>query len=300
MRGSTQMGPSGPLSMSYSQVSKYARCPKAYELSYLRPDVVPVVHGAGIAGSAIHRAIEVAESTGTWLIPYTEHDDEGLRRMHSVFAEDFNRRVEEAGGPDLITWGGKKSRDYPMGEEAQWWLRFGSVTMLKRYRTIRRRDAEAGTVVYGEDGSWVEARISTTLTTALGESLVTGQIDAAMFVSREGQLIIRDWKSGSNLGLDPLQLAFYAWLLERHTEGEVTVDVGELGWLRGTKPETQLRRYDIGAMKAVVPEMFQQFATGVASGYFPMHPNMLCTACYVRDACAYGSLLPQPEVRDEW
>lgn len=299
MRGSTEMGPSGPLSLSYSQLSRYKSCPRSYQLMFLTPEVQPTVHGAGLAGSAVHAVIEAAEQEAIWRMPYDQHRDPGLAWMMERFKSEMDRRIEEAGGMGAITWGGRKSRDFPDGEDYQWWTRHAGSLFLRRYRTIRIEDDAQGVILHPTQGlAWVEKRVSMVLQTALGETLITGMVDALTYVSPEGLRVIRDWKTGSALGLDPLQLAVYSVLITSATQGEVEVHTGEFAWLRGTSKSTWLRRFDLTPLLPLVPRFFQEMAQGLSWGAFWMVPGRHCEWCLVRHACDYGVTLKGEEAEE--
>jgi hypothetical protein len=198
--GSTQWVDGKPIGLSYSQLSTYGQCPKKFELKYRDPDAKAKERGlgSGTAGSSVHDTIEHSEYQG-W---FTLDREEALDLLEAEFTGHFERRLtaemERVNGDESrIYWGGRKSKDWPEGETADWW-RVNQRVFFRRYLQIRQRDLEAGVkLVRDEEGNlpWIERRVSTLLDVGEPEPiLITGMVDVTMMVALTGEPILRDWK----------------------------------------------------------------------------------------------------------
>jgi RecB family exonuclease len=189
--------------------------------------------------------------------------------------------VGDEGGEDALRWGGRKTRDYPGGEDARWWRVQGPV-MLKRYLAIRRMDEDAGSEP-------VEAGIEMQVLAALpGGQMVKGYIDALLLVTADGERVVRDYKTGRPGGGDPLQLASYAWALDKGPG--IACDVGHFCYLR----RGDQAQFDLRPLVPLIERQYADLARGVAEGFFPLRPSAMCKGCSVRESCPYGRTLEDP------
>lgn len=258
--------------LSWSRLRTYSNCGESYRLSYV--DGIPSSpSGAAIAGKAIHEAIRDAEASQAW-------DNEDIFSITFAFHEYFTEGVEQAGGPDECRWSGRKDRTGKPNEDYMWWLQFAGPLFLERYALIRRMDDAAGIVLYPE-GVELEVGIDVE-----GRHLVAF-IDQ-LLVTSDGELFVRDWKSGKQL--EPIQLAVYSWMLEQ-SERKLHVDMGQLIYLRGNGADKQIKQYDLRQLRELIPRMMKDLIRGVEGDIFPLRPSPFCVACGVRQACAYGQTL---------
>jgi len=204
--------------------------------------------------------------------------------LYPDFLERFDRMVEEAGGPEKCYWGGRKTKSYPDGEDYPWWRDYGRV-FLTRYVAVRRADAEQGMQVLPHT---LEMEVSA----YVGDHLIKGYIDAMGMVTADGEMVVRDWKTGSFLS--PHQLAVYAWILAQR-EPPMTVDRGQFIYLRGASLDKQVREYDLREWREIVPRMFTDLVRGIEAGIFPVQPSNMCVSCPVRAYCPYGRTLGENE-----
>ncbi len=294
--GSTLFDAAGmPTTLSYSQVSTYQTCPRRYYLNYLDPAARgrQSVIGSAIGGSAIHAAIELGDTNEWWRYDAEKALDWLLVAFGREFKTEYDEALERVGAENIY-WGGKATTRHPDGETADWWFEVGAPRFLGRYLSIRANDEFIGTkVVLDADGEhpWVEKRISTNLEVDGVTVHISGMVDTLMYVSGDGERIIRDWKTGRMLP-EGMQLAAYAWMLE---QVGVHARTGEFAWLRGAKPETLLRRYDLTDWVPLIPEQFEQVHRGIQAQYFPFAQNVLCPTCTVKRDCPYGKTLDPVE-----
>src|SRR5260370_38764043 len=83
---------------------------------------------------------------------------------------------------------------------------------------------------------------------------LTGFVDAAMIFTADGEVRIRDYKSGKVGGGQAMQLAIYAWLIGEATDIHPTS--GEFVYLRGDSPPKMVQRLDgerFARLVALVP-----------------------------------------------
>lgn len=259
--------------LSFSQLSTYANCPKRYELKYIQGLRGPV-SGAMLAGRAIHKTIEWAEHNSVHEQDFQSADPQ----LRTHFQQTFKELVDETGGPDEPRWGGRGR-----GENYLWWMNQGP-TMLRRYLSIRFLDREHGLKTL-EAG--VEMSISAPLPWG---TVVKGFIDLAQFVDANGEVRIRDYKSGTFPG-DPIQLAKYAWLLgEFHG---IHPEIGEFVYLRRNEPSERVVEISLTRFVPLVIPEFESLERGIEVGFFPMRRGPLCKSCEVRFACPFGQLLEE-------
>lgn len=274
------MSQAGMEYLSFSRLSTYDTCGERFRLRYV--DRVPSIpSGAAIGGSAVHQVIETAELEGWW-----EKDfEDAVMLLTNAFRAVFKERVEaETQHGEEIRWGGRKTKQYPMGEDFQWWDRYAGNLFLRRYLSVRKRDAEEGWRIL--DGG-VEMEIGA----YLDDRYIKGFIDALGYVTGDGEVVIRDWKTGT--WLQPFQLAVYAWMVQQ-SRG-LTVTRGQIGYLRGSSSETWIKEYDLSEWIDIVPRKFTDLVRGIEAQIFPIQPSNLCGSCAVRPYCAYGKTLTEED-----
>jgi hypothetical protein len=170
-------------------------------------------------------------------------------------------------------------------EDDRWWRKMGPV-FLRRYCDLRVQDESSGMKLWD---SHVERRITARL--ASGTNL-TGFVDAAMIVTADGEVRIRDYKSGRAGGGSPMQLAIYAWLISEATDIHPTS--GEFVYLRADSPAKMVQRIDgerFARLVALVPEVMARHEAQAAAGVYPYNPSNFCQSCNVKAFCAYGKEL---------
>lgn len=272
----------GEPEFSFSQLNDYDTCGEKYRLR--RVERMPeMALGAGIAGKAVHSTIQAAEDGGWWRGSSRPEIAASNELLREAFLERFLDALKAETQP--IVWTGKKSDKWPLGENRAWWEQNGPA-MLRRFAQLRRDDEHFGLRLQA-GGSEMHVRAR-----AAGH-LVQGYIDAALLVTADGEQVVRDYKTGSQLSLKRLQLVMYAYLLSE-TVGK-TVTYGEFVWLRGVKPETMLKRYNIAGQVPLVPKLIDDHARSIEAGVFRLNPSNLCKTCTVKSYCPWGSTLEDEE-----
>lgn len=263
--------------LSFSRLNTYDTCGERFRLKYV--DRVPSIpSGAALGGSAVHKVIETSELEGWW-----EKDfEDAVMLLTNAFRGVFKDLVNAEGGVAKMRWGGRKSKQYPLGEDFQWWDRYAGNLFLRRYLSVRKLDAKAGWQL-------LEGGVEMEVGADLDGRYIKGFIDALGYVTEDGEIVIRDWKTGT--WLQPFQLAVYAWLI-RQGRG-LTVTRGQIGYLRGAHAENWIKEYDLTEWVELVPRKFTDLVRGIEAQIFPIQPSNLCASCMVRPYCAYGKTLEE-------
>lgn len=299
------------LALSYSRLSRYQKCPKAFQLQFLEhAEVEP--SGAAVAGSAVHQVIEEMIIDG-WYRRADMVADEGKSRFLNTFDELL--KAEGATWSEIelpgmtypivegVRWAGRKrilrneegkeikdaeGNKLKIGEDYRWMQQMGPL-WIKRAGTILRRDRDHGLFVIEAN---VERKVSAWLD-GPGSTLITGVIDVTLLgtVGNEPMAVIRDWKTGT--WTEPLQMANYAWLLANIDDpnARILTNIGQIAYLRGTTEDSWIKEYDLEAWTPLIPLMYRDALSGINAEQFPMQPSNMCGSCWVRAACPYGKTL---------
>ncbi len=266
--------------LSFSRLSTWSNCGEQYRLRYI--ERVPTTpSGALIGGIAVHEAIERAEASRAWA---EEGDD--WADLLGDFGAALDDEIERRGGEGAIRWGGRKTREFPGGEDASWWRSQGPA-MLRRYAGVRQGDVAAGWSVL-EGG--VERTIGAELPSGMH---VTGRIDAMVAVSEDGEPVIRDWTTGRPGGKSPVQAATYAWALER--AGVVTTRRAQYVYLRATDRARLIQDLDLTGLVPLVERLYGDVERAIAAELYPLRPGMFCASCDVAGFCDYGRAMASGE-----
>lgn len=137
--------------LSWSRYTTVTNCLRSYRLKYI--DQVPQrPQGAQLGGKTVHQLIE-------------DYERDGVRQesVASYIDVDWPLRwvqvIDEAGGTEAIRWSGRQTKEYPNGEDADWWLKQGP-RMLDNYFWLREQDEAIGRrLMQGPNGPVIEARV---------------------------------------------------------------------------------------------------------------------------------------------
>jgi len=221
------------------------------------------------------KAHEPMKRPGGGFVPFKfKHPDpETAAYLNSLWAADDIPRIVK-----ILNTG---------SEDDRWWHKMGPV-FLRRYCDLRVQDESSGMKLWD---SHVERRISARLASG---TLLTGFVDAAMVVTADGEVRIRDYKSGAPGRGSPMQLAIYAWLIGEATDIHPTS--GEFVYLRADSPAKMVQRIDgerFARLVALVPDVMARHEAQAAAGVYPYNPGFMCGSCQVKAFCAYGRELPE-------
>lgn len=258
--------------VSWSQLETLSDCGEKYRQRYILKETERTPKGFFIGGGALHTAIEESENTGAWA------DPESFERGGDIwlfFLAELNRLTLDAGGDDAVEWGGRKSKDFPKGEDRRWW-EFNGPAMLRRYSALRRADEAAG---LGRPST--EVKVTAPRETGIP---VLGYIDQ-LFPDR-----VRDFKTGKpGASGPPFQLALYEWSLREG--GHEPRSIGEYVFLRAQDAERRVYRVDLDVWVPLVPTLLEQMEGQLERGIFTYSPGRHCTWCDVAARCEVGRRL---------
>ena len=252
---------------SVSQYNSYRRCPMAYKLS--RIDGVWSRPAAWLPqGSAVHEAAEAWERSGRTMT---------LDEAQTVFAEAYKRHSDTycETTPNLDWWfqsGPYKARtDLPRRFE----IGLGQVEKYVDWYTS-----------HPEEKIWItpdgEPAIELGFDIELGSVPVRGFIDAV--IDRDGELIVRDNKTGNNPG-DDFQLGVYKVAIELTYGAEALI--GDYWMGRAGKPTHPFDLSD-WTVEAVTQE-FEWLEEGIRSESFDPDPEpSRCNFCDVAYFCQHA------------
>lgn len=145
--------------LSWSRYTTVTNCLRSFKLKYI--DQVPQrPQGAQLGGKTVHSIIE-----------YFEHGSV-IAPGHQAFADEWSAVVAE--NPNA-RWSGRATKEYPNGEDADWWFKQGP-RMLDNYFWLREQDEAIGRrLMQGPNGPVIEARVLMELG---GASRVSGALES--------------------------------------------------------------------------------------------------------------------------
>lgn len=268
--------PAPPAHVSYSQLSSWLRCGKAYELERVIhvPGVAPT--WAQVAGSAVHTGSErmdcgdITPVRDLWL---------------DVFAEHIELE-EERSGVSNSKWRatGRKTRALPHGEDFLYWKAEGAAC-LHRWKAWRAANKEKWQIVTLTVPGGTEKfdGIELPLNIRFGEVVVQAVVDR-LFANAAGDLLVVDLKSGTWTPKDAgQQLGLYAAGIEQ--QFGVRPKTGAYWMARSgdfANPPMNLDHFS----DHYWTQTTAQLAKAKAESIFLPNPGMFCGSCSVRDYCA--------------
>lgn len=277
-----------PSYLSWSQFDSFVSCGMKYKLSYV--DRVPrAPKGYFIGGHAIHATIQEAENRGWWAIgePW-QNGGEALEYFHELFDSELAR--ESGKGEGEVSWGGRKTKEFPEGENADWWHATGPM-MLRRYASLRREDDQSGFPMPN-----VEAKVILT-PEGIGKPLI-GYIDALFPPNGLGAVLtevgrfpglVRDYKTSSTYTPDhPLQLAIYGRAWHQLTGDLITR--GQFIYLRAGDGRL-VYEVDLSDWYPVLDLLMAEWRVAMEKEQYIHQPSWRCKSCDVAAYCEVGKLL---------
>lgn len=243
-------------SRSYSQLSSYEQCPKAYFLARIAGVWSRPAPWFGM-GTALHSAVEHREKTG---------DTEGaLRVAQDAYKASVAAELAETPNPDA--W----HRSGPYRGAADIPRRYGKLAEhLAIYESLR--DALPAMVPDG-----VEAEFEADF----------GGVTVIGFIDQIRERLVVDLKTGSTTPKTADQLAVYAEAV-RQTTGE---DITEGAYLMtGVGKKGRIVRHDLTTISVEsLTARFTAMDSGVKAEQFPETPGDHCVRCGVVSSCPVGT-----------
>jgi RecB family exonuclease len=202
--------------------------------------------------------------------------------MITDFRERFDAAVASESTP--IRWGGRKTKEFPNGEDAAWWHKQGEF-MLRRYVATREALSEAG---YGV----VEGGVEMKALAEIGGRPVLGYLDKFL-MHESGEPVIVDYKTGRIGSAEPFQFATYAALVRR-TRGLV-VERALAVFLRAPDAGRRVQPIEFVRLVDRIDEVYATAVAGIDAGMFPVRPSDFCKSCAVRAHCWYWNAVTEED-----
>lgn len=255
---------------SYSQVSSYLRCPKAFELSrVIRVPETPAWYLA--SGSAVHSCLEAIAK------------DPAVRgeALPSLWTDNFFEEIhvlEERSGITRHDWrvGGRKTKDKPDAENYTFWVGEGLRQIELFALWLDERIEEGWSIPTLGSNIGIEIELNSNF----GTVPVKGYADLLM-TTPTGELMVIDHKTGSRTPDTFQQLALYAFSMEK-----LGLPKPQLGaYFMTRKAElsnpTGFQDSDLASLTDIISNVDR----AIKAEIFPAHPSSMCKSCGVASYC---------------
>lgn len=252
----------GPGYRSHSQLTTWQTCSEKYWLQ--RVDRVPEVPGLGtVAGKAIHHATEMIDN-GLWQPDYVVAWQDALKL-------EVDAEVEKSGIAP-IDWrvSGRKSKQWPRGEDWLWWTENGPTQIEMWHRWI----TNSGFTLLPE---FIEAEFMADFG---GGVMVKGYIDRVA-VNPDGEVGVIDLKTGAYQPKGSLQLGTYRKGLAATVGLEPTWGAFFMTRKGILTAPVNLAKYTDDRLA----DIYGSVDTAIKAGVHWPNPNMLCKSCGVNEHC---------------
>lgn len=244
---------------------------------------IPALWNAG--GTAFHECVREWETLNLAAPSVPPMADDQAERFRHHFAEQIAAGVL-ASGVAFSSWrvarGGKEDRDWWLDNAPNWVAAYVTAALARESHIETLNLGVLGVVVPAMELEFMwrpSARFG-----GAGLPEVKGFIDQVHRFPN-GDILIRDLKSGSSSPVDRLQLAVYRLALEDEFGLEATKWYGDYWMARKGQPT---RAYDLTDRAAVETEVYNRLAImdgAERAGFYLPNPSNMCTACGVRAAC---------------
>lgn len=264
--------------LSPSQLKSWTGCGYRFYLEHVAPPEnrpAPVPAWALIGGTAVHRTFDDVVVDGLKGKP-----DVAARAFQHYLAEGIIEAMEVE--PDRSKWraSGRKSKIWPNKEDRDWWRQEGEV-MARRFAILYDSEFLPGRVVVYNDRPLVEVEFLV----MMGGQPVKGYIDAVI-ETPDGEIIPRDYKSGSRAEKDGRQLATYAVAMQ-----ELYGVLPTRGEYLGTR-KMQVDAWPLAELVDNIGGQYAQLAKAKEVGLYIARPSELCASCTVAFACPFKAPTP--------
>lgn len=253
---------------SVSQVNQYARCPYSYKLERL--DKAWARPAAWLAqGTAVHEAAEKYELSGRTMT---------LEDVQGVFQESYVTSIGELSetAPNFEYW--FASGPYKGEQDIERRFKIGMEQCEKYLRWYAEHPEEK--IWVAPDGM---VAVELGFDIVLSGVPVRGFIDAV--IERDGELIVRDNKTGNQPG-DDFQLATYAVAIHKMYPEVPQPTLGDYWMGRSGKP-TVAYKLDYWTEEKVA-EVYVELDENIKAGNFVADPEPdKCAFCSVNTSCEF-------------
>lgn len=263
--------------LSFSQLALVSRCGEAYRRKYVEGHPVGPMSLPGLVGTAFHGAAVTFETTAFLNQWWGDMSGERTLVLANEAKDQLRAILDEADlDRDEIVYFGNQN--------LTWWLTEGLNRMAGVYTTFRESEHEAGWRLYGDhplDALELECSINVAGVPFLG------YIDAVM-VDPDGNVVIRDLKTGASKEEHALQLEAYRVAFERSTG--ISADYGHVLYVKGNKASLSVSKFRLS--DADVEAMCARLLGMQAANIFPVSGPFTgqCQWCDFADDCPYSQV----------
>lgn len=262
-------------------MQSYPSCGMAYRLHRV-DGVVEIPAMWNVGGTAFHECVREWEDQaikfrGMDLAPPSA--DFTAERFAHHLAEQIAATVLSS-GVAFSSWrcarGGKENRE--------WWLDNAPAWVANYVTAARDRESALLSLDLGVLGTQPALELGFLWTPAPGLPPVKGFIDQVLKYPN-GDILIRDLKSGSHRPVDSLQLKVYRLALEDEFGITAPRWWGEYWMARRGCAEPAIDLTERAPIEAEVHARLAVMDAAERSGYYLANPSNMCSACGVRAAC---------------
>ena len=205
-----------------------------------------------------------------------------MSKATELWAKVFNEAIanqQERTTTNPVDWkaAGRATKANPDKENGDWWAENGPVMLENFFTAWDATGWQVWTTPEGVPGIELEFNLD------YGDVRIKSFVDLVA-VTGDGELIIVDWKTGSNMPSNAMQLALYATAVEKQFGLKPSA-----GYYYNAR-NAVFEPADIGRWTIpLFTELFRQFEDSVQRRIFIPNLGMMCKSCFVKDYCyAYG------------
>lgn len=234
-----------------------------------------------VAGTAFHESVREWETRSAGDVIMTP--DAAAERFPHHLANAIADEVIARGVP-LSEWrvSGRATQQYPNKEDRAWWLDNGPEMVAKYVLAQQGRESE---VLRLADGQTLALELGFML--RLDDELppLKGFVDQVLYFPRTDAILIRDYKSGSRVPVDTLQLKVYRLAIESCFGITASKWWGDYWRARKGEATKGVDLSDRAKVEREVRYRLQIMDRAETLGLYAPNPSDLCGQCGVRPHC---------------
>lgn len=209
-----------------------------------------------------------------------------------LFTTTFEKEIEKHGGEQNLKTSGRTSKKWPNARDKSYYLSEGPL-WIKAYVDFRRKNHDWQVLELDNGRRAIELDFQIKIPNT--PASLRGFIDR-VFVNPDGEIVICDLKTGTSAQVSSLQLATYAYGLDKQYGITATKGV-YYSAPDGKFSETfELSQFPYDYIERIVREAYDRVQ---ADQLMPV-PAFRCQFCNVRDHCyLFNPTVPRPDFRSD-